>query len=89
VRVLGGELAHQCDTGASRTTSRDSYRNADLATLISAHAVRSDNPLAEVSHLSTPDRRAYHFFAATSFISSISMSRSATSFFSFAFSCLT
>src|SRR6185437_2701625 len=42
--------------------------------------------LMQVRDLSTTNGRAYHFFAAISFINSISRSRSASSFFSFAFS---
>lgn len=39
-----------------------------------------------IRHLLATGRHAYHFFAAISFITSISRSRSATSFFSRAFS---
>src|SRR4051812_37943043 len=43
-------------------------------------------PLRGAGHLLTARRHAHHFFALISFITSISRSRSATSFFSRAFS---
>src|SRR3954452_509691 len=47
---------------------------------------RRETALSAISHLFAADRHAHQFFAATSFITSISKSRSATSFFSRPFS---
>src|SRR5689334_22813318 len=47
---------------------------------------RRETKLPAIHHLLPASRHAHHFFAATSFITSISRSRSATSFFSRAFS---
>src|SRR3546814_18607172 len=60
--------------------ARSSYREKR------ASPANRETALPAIRHLLPTDRHAHHFFAATSFITSISRSRSATSFFRRAFS---
>ena len=87
-RVLGGELAHRRQR---RGVALDQPR--PVAPAGPGHLeqrARSPDRQAALTHirdLLPPDGCAHHFFAATSFITSISRSRSATSFLSLVFSC--
>src|SRR6185437_2340016 len=88
--ILGCQLTHHCH---GRCVALDQARLVAQCRSRHGHqrACSSDRdaPLACVRDLAPPNRRAYHFFAAISFMTSISRSRSANSFFSRAFSLST
>src|SRR5262249_40016348 len=55
--------------------------------VVACRPVVPRDPAPRIRNATATSQHAYHFFAAISFITSISRSRSATSFFSRAFSC--
>jgi hypothetical protein len=86
IGVLRGEFAHPSLHGLIRRAGFDLYRSEERATWTSAHALRHDRP--RLRAYSTCCRRpgALTIFAAISFITSISRSRSAARRFSRPFS---
>lgn len=87
-RVLRRELVHNAEgrciaLGQTRLVVERGARDRQQR----ACPPYRDATCVHVGDLSTALRRAYHFFAATSRMTSISRSRSAKSFFSLAFSC--
>src|SRR6185437_356566 len=85
--ILSRQLTHDADGGrvaldqARLITQRGSSNGHQRARSSDRYA-----PSVGVSNLTPTRRRAYHFFPLISFITSISRSRSANSFFSRAFS---
>ena len=74
--------AHRASPAATRTAMSTSPPTSARTLVESTARVAHTYATCATTH-----GRAHHFFAATSFITSISRSRSATSFLSFAFSC--
>jgi hypothetical protein len=86
--ILRGELAHHFEHGCVALVQRGlvpDRRSRDVKQR--ARTAKRDPAPTHVRDLLPPSGRALHFFRATSLITSISRSRSATSFLSFAFSC--
>ena len=87
-RILRRKLRHPCD----HRRVLDRLPRSIMQGRPSDLDQRANPPLRQaaarrVNHLATASRHAHHFFALISFITSISRSRSATSFLSRAFSC--